>query len=51
MSNEFSAAMSLIAYYTAPPETIDVTQGESAEYGKARQNAQTGRKRNDEAAS
>jgi hypothetical protein len=43
--------MSLIAYYTAPPETIDVTQGESAEYGTTRQNAQTGRKRNDEAAS
>jgi hypothetical protein len=28
---------------------MDVTEGESAEYGKARQNTQTGRKRNDEA--
>jgi len=42
--------MSLIAYYTDPPETIDVTESESAEYGKARQNTQTGRKRKDEEA-
>jgi hypothetical protein len=29
----------LIAYYTDPPETMDVTEGESAEYGSTAKDA------------